>query len=194
MAQFRRSLHDALFSIRKNPAFWFSLGASQLLIHWSQDLVPYLGTLAASVFSVWLMARSFDRNWLRKARPLLGLGLLFFPLTGFWLILMSLYENSSLYGGLSIAWILPTLVLMAFGYLTLNQSVARVLNEDLSVDRALALSWVHVTKRMPSYGACALFLTVIWGASIATGGYGFWISVPYSMALLRAVEDSIVHA
>lgn len=194
MAQFRRSLHDSLFAIRKNPAFWFALGATQLLLHWSQDLVPYLGTFAASVFSVWLMARSFDRNWLRKARPLMGLGLLFFPLTGFWLILLALHENAGLYGGVSVSWIVPILLLMACGYLTLNQAIARILAEDLSVDRALALSWTKITKQIPYYGTCVLFLALMWGASIMTGGYGFWLSVPVTMAFLRTLEDSIVHA
>lgn len=140
------------------------------------------------------MARSFDRNWLRKARPLLGLGLLFFPLTGFWLILLALYENSGLYGGVSIVWILPILFLMACGYLTLNQTIARILMEGLGIDRALALSWTKITKQIPYYGICVGFFTLIWAASIATGGYGFWISAPLTMALLRTIENSIVQA
>lgn len=170
------------------------LSLAVLAAHSVQETLPYIGSLLATLFSIYLFTFPHRLNWRKRASAIWGLSVLFTPVTALWIVLLSLQRNTDYWAAFSAFWAFPALFFMALAYLCLSGTLEKIMTSELSVDKALGFAWRQWTRRWREFFGWGIFLGVLWFAGLTLTGWSFILLAPVSVALLRATSKSIVQA
>lgn len=184
MINMRLRWTQSLEEIRKDPFLWGSTAFVQIVVVWAQDVIPFAGTVIASIFTVFLAARLFDRAWKLKWPILAILGVFHFPLTAVWPILSSFFQNGQWVNAFSLAWSIPALFFLCIGEVVVMGTVKFLLKNE-NLDRSLTLAWKALLPQWKQVFLFAILGSLGFAVSLATQGVLFVFTVPIGFAIAQ---------